>query len=566
MAICLCTLTTLMSCIDEETPKSVVSEKQVAAMSDTQQSMLYGISSYMVAYNSWGSSDYYLNDWGFPCQMYYREVNGEDFPVYQSTYDYWTYHENGTYASSYTIYTWYYYYSLIRNCNNLIGAIDRNTTNSDSRHYLGSALAFRAMAYMDLARSFEFKPTGYEKLDNQAQQDNLWGLTVPIVTEKTDAQAGIDNPRVDFCTMYRFIMNDLRDAQTLLAGYNFTDKSLPGRDVVLGLMARAWMEIGSRLDENSTYINGYAEKLKASNASNDGFGTIDATTATDCYKHAISCADSVKSLYTPVTSAQWHDSKTGFNTANASWMWRCRIGGKEQQPSYYCSFLGQIASEPKSGLAFAYNAYRCIGDNLYSKISKYDWRKKTWIDPEDAGKSTPSILSKYQTLLDSTAFVKLPQYANLKFRPGEGNITDVNTWLIGDLPVMRVEEMYFIKAEAQARAGNISAACSTLKELMDKRYNGYPYSCSATTLSAFMTELMLQKRIEFWGEGICFFDYKRLNLQVNRTLSTNYEDAFKLISKENYTAPWMNYFIPKLEIQRNTACKANPDVSGEYTE
>lgn len=567
-ALCISSVAILASCIDEETPTSVVSEKQVEAMSDTQESMLYGISSYMVAYNSWGSSGYYLNDWGFPCQMYYREVNGEDFPVYQSTYDYWTYHENGTYASSYTIYTWYFYYRLIRNCNNLIGAIDRNTTNSDSRHYLGSALAFRAMAYMDLARSFEFKPTGFDKLDNEAAKDNLWGLTVPIVTEKTDTQAGISNPRADFCTMYRFIMNDLRNAQSLLSGYNFTDKSLPGRDVVLGLMARAWMEIGSRLEENNAYINEYTEKLKVSNANAnvDGYGTLGVASANDCYKLAINCTDSVQSSYTPVTSAQWHDSKTGFNMANSAWMWRCRIGGKEQEPTYYCSFLGQIASEPKSGLAFAYNAYRCIGDYLYSKISKYDWRKSTWIDPDDAGKGTATVLNKYQTLLNSEDFVKLPQYANLKFRPGEGNIDDVNTWLIGDLPVMRVEEMYFIKAEAQARIGDLGAACATLKDLMSKRYSSYPYSCTASNLSAFMTELMLMKRIEFWGEGICFFDYKRLNLQVDRTKNTNYEDAFKLISKENYTAPWMNYFIPKAEIQRNTACKANPDVSGEYTE
>jgi len=543
----------LTGCIDEETPYSVVSSNQVNSISDTQKSLLYGISSYMVAYNSWGSSDYYLNDWGFPCQVYFREVNGEDFPCYKSTYDYWTYHENGTYASSYTIYTWYYYYRLIRNANGLIGAIDPATASVESQQYLGSALAFRAMAYLDLARSFEFRPTGYDKLDNKAAADSLWGLTVPIVTETTSEDEGIDNPRADFCTMYRFILDDLERAQTLLDGYNYSDVSLPGSDVVNGLLARAWMEIGSRMDEEE----------------NPAYEKLGTNSATECYQKAYDYTQLVVGNYTPLTSLQWHDSKTGFNKANKAWMWRCRIGGKEQQPVYYCSFLGQIASEPQAGLAYAYNAYRCISNTLYNRISKSDWRRDSWINPSDAGKGTSAVLDKYQTLLDSASFINLPAYANLKFRPGEGNVDDANTWMTSDLPVMRVEEMHFIAAEALARTQGYQVGWDYLQKFIQTyRYaEGATYSVkSVNSLETFLTEWMYQKRIEFWGEGICYFDYKRLRLQVDRTAVTNYEESFRLISREGYVAPWMNYFIPKLELQRNTACKANPDVSGEYTE
>jgi len=556
------------SCIREEIPNSTVSDKQVAAMSDTQLSMLYGISSYMVAVNSWGSSGYYLNDWGYPCQMYYREVNGEDFPVYKSTYDYWTYHENGTYASSYTVYTWYYYYKLIKNCNNLIGAIDENTTNEESKRYLGSALAFRAMAYLDLARSFEFKPTGYASIDSKAEDDGIWGLTVPIVTEKTTNAETINNPRVDFCTMYRFIMTDLEKAQKLLDGYNPSDVSLPGNDCVNGLMARVWMEVGSRLEENSEYIKDYTTKLAESNKKNDGYTTLNVTSAKDCYEKAIVCADNAMQGHTPITESQWHDAKTGFNTANQAWLWRCRIGGKEQEPVYYCSFLGQIASEPQSGLAYAYDAYRCIGSYLYKKIESSDWRKNTWINPNDAGKSTTNILNKYQTNLDASSFAKLPAYANLKFRPGSGNIDEISTWLIGDLPIMRMEEMVFIKAEALARSKGYDAGLEELTNFIQVyRFDqdGDSYEPECESLQDFIEELLIQKRIEFWGEGICYFDYKRLNLRVDRSNSTNVEDAFKLVSNKNYCCPWMNYFIPTLETQRNEACKANPDVSGDYT-
>jgi len=551
LLIALLTTALCTSCIEEEMPVTVVSKSQVEGMGDTQENMLYGISSYMVAYNSWGSSGYYLNDWGFPCQMYYREVNGEDFPVYLSTYDYWTYHENGTYASSYTVYTWYYYYRLIRNCNSLIGTISPDGASTASLRYLGSALAFRAMAYMDLARSFEFRPTGYDELDSKAEADALWGLTVPIVTESTTDAQGIDNPRADFCTMYRFILNDLENASKYLDGYNFADCSLAGSDVVNGLKARLWMEVGSRMEE-VTY---------------SGYSQLGVTSAADCYQRAYDCTQQVIGRYSPVTSAQWHDPKTGFNTANSAWIWRCRVGGKEQQSVYYCSFLGQIASEPQSGLAYSYSAFRCISNQLYAHIGKADWRRSTWIDPSDAGKATTEVMQRYQTMLGADAFAKLPAYANLKFRPGEGNITDANTWMICDLPVMRVEEMHFIAAEALARLQGYQAGWDYLQSFIQTyRYEaGSTYTASVTDLASFITELMLQKRIEFWGEGICFFDYKRLALQVDRTEVTNYEDAFRLISRAGYVAPWMNYFIPKLEVQRNTACLANPDVSGEYT-
>ena len=43
--------------------------------------------------------------------------------------------------------------------------------------------------------------------------------------------------------------------------------------------------------------------------------------------------------------------------------------------------------------------------------------------------------------------------------------------------------------------------------------NGAVYDCTAksSTLESFVNELMLQKRIEFWGEGIVMYDMKRLN-------------------------------------------------------
>jgi len=368
--------------------------------------------------------------------------------------------------------------------------------------------------------------------------------------------------------MYRFIMTDLKNAEKMLDGYNPSDKSLPGASAVNGLMARAWLEMASRLEEDGVYINNYADKLTVNQQEETQYVQLGTPDATQFYQNAYDCAKAACIGTDFMDESEWHDRKTGFNTARNSWIWRCRIGTKEQFPVYYCTFPGQMASEPESGLAYSYNAFRCIGDYLYSKISKNDWRKSTWIAPADAGLGTQAMVTKYDSNLDSVKFANLPAYANLKFRPGEGNTTDYNKWLIGDLPVMRAEEMEFIMLEAEAHISGYSTALTDLKSfLTDNRYNeGTKYSTTSAvnSLETFMKELMLQKRIELWGEGICFFDYKRLNLQVDRSLSTNYESSFQLKSNEGFTAPWMNYYIPTSETQRNNSCKANPDVSGEY--
>ena len=42
--------------------------------------------SYMITFDSWGSGDDPVNDWGYPCQMHYRDVFRKYFPVYSSNY------------------------------------------------------------------------------------------------------------------------------------------------------------------------------------------------------------------------------------------------------------------------------------------------------------------------------------------------------------------------------------------------------------------------------------------------------------------------------------------------
>lgn len=75
--------------------------------------------------------------------------------------------------------------------------------------------------------------------------------------------------------------------------------------------------------------------------------------------------------------------------------------------------------------------------------------------------------------------------------------------------------MHFIKAEAQYHLKQEEEARSTLKEIMNHRITDSSYTCIASGENL-LDEIMLQKRVEFWGEGINFFDAKRLGLGVDR--------------------------------------------------
>ena len=79
-------------------------------------------------------------------------------------------------------------------------------------------------------------------------------------------------------------------------------------------------------------------------------------------------------------------------------------------------------------------------------------------------------------------------------------------------------------------------------------------------------EIIFQKRVELWGEGQLFFDYKRLDMSVNRGYEgTPFFDKLRL-NTEGRPA-WMNIVISVSEYQDNKAVNHwnNPDPSDLYT-
>ena len=73
-------------------------------------------------------------------------------------------------------------------------------------------------------------------------------------------------------------------------------------------------------------------------------------------------------------------------------------------------------------------------------------------------------------------------------------------------------------------------------------------------------EIIFQKRIEFWGEGVIFYDLKRLNIGMhNGDTGTNAPPMAQLSTDGR--APWWNCVFPLNAVQQNKALagKNNPN-------
>ena len=359
----------------------------------------------------------------------------------------------------------------------------------------------------------------------------MLGLAVPIVTEtKTEAEAKA-NPRASAADVYeKVIFPDLEKAATYLSDYSATDPYTPSLAMVYGLQARAYLERGTA-DNNPDAYKKAAEYARK------------AITTSGC---------------TPLTQAQWEDPTTGFNsaTANKSWIWGLPI--TSDNVSNLLNFQAHIGNEESWG--YGHQVGRAIDKALYNKIDNKDFRKHSWLDPDRnfyAYKSCRPNGSAY--------FATLKDYVNIKFRPAQGNYTDFKVGGATDIPCMRVEEMYLIEAEATAQS-NIVAARELLNEFMKYRFTDGSYDCSerTPTLKSFIEELILQKRIEFWGEGIIMFDLKRLDMSMTRGYKgTNSPSDYRL--NTDGRAPHWNFVITRGEIQNNPAVVNNPDPSGKIT-
>ena len=412
----------------------------------------------------------------------------------------------GTIASFF----WRQFYYQIKAANTVIALVPATTTDPVEKSYRGQALALRAFDYMQLIQALQFTYDGHQN-----------DLGVPIVKETTTLEEAGNNPRATVQQVYDFIMADLDEAITLLAGYNRSSKDLIDQKVAYGLRARANLLMG----------NGAA---------------------------AASDADNAMAGFAPYSLAEV--SVPAFNSASASsWIWGNIMSEKAgagssniiNWPAHMCSLTG-------TGYTTQTRTYRKASVLFWAQIPATDVRKGWWVD----GTLDSPLLDVYgyPPGLIGNALGYAP-LTNVKFGPYQDEFQ--NTKNASDWPLMRVEEMILIKAEGLARSGNLPLAKTTLENFV-QTYRDATFASAAVTLDDFIDEVWFQRRMELWGEGFALFDVLRLKKPIVRKsgATTNFYQsaAFNLPAE----APILIYTIPETETQTNKGIPEsanNPVVS-----
>lgn len=577
-------------CIKETLPTDFVLGSQIAESESAIEGMVNGIYTTMVGYSN-NDGGIETIAYGSMRLMFEHITTPLCVPGYTgyNTMAVWTNGNLSSIGSNRGIYPSYVYYGYIKTVNDIIGLIDPETDQDQMRYYLGIAYAFRALYYHELTQVMEYKTPGAagDGYTYVQPENNILNLGVPIVTEKTTAEEAANNPRATVEECYDLILSDLANAETYLTGFNRSDKIEPNLACVYGEYARVYSCLATRAAQ------GYGQKY---------------TNESEYWQKAAQYADQAISTSgcTPLTKDEWLDPNTGFNDRNSqnSWLWATTISTDNTTAASGSGYnITMCMGTDTNFSSYGWRVGRALNRAMYEKLSDTDWRKMSWIDPTffyesiNQKEGEPYLVekdadgalinnkwqnadgtynddydgfgpNKEQYVFNSTAsrvrtqisnsygYTGTPwNYVTLKFRPHNGVWNVYREGGATDYPIMRVEEMYFIKAEAAfhtSGAGSAAAIIDPLIKTRDAQYAGVPTSSD----DEFFKEFIFQKQIEFWGEGINFFDSKRLELGLHR--------QYKGINLSTYTyAQSVNNVHPGWCPPFNEAeINANPGIDG----
>ncbi len=530
-------------CLEEFEPEaSFVTAEQAASAPGSYNNFVGGLTTSLTG--SWtfgGPSDPNgQRPWDFGYTTFYimRDVSGQDLVTEYDGSWYSAWYQCG--VSLAPIYMncqipWTYYYKWIKNCNNVI-SLAGPEPEEDRKAGAGIAYVMRALFYSELAQMFAQKTYG-------ADQD---ALTVPIVTESTSIEDLTTNPRATNKDMWAFIIRDLNYAEDYLAGYTRPDKYTPDLSVVYGVKARAYLVM-------QDWVN--AEKY----------------------------AKLAQAGYSPLDNDYYTSKNDGFNSCNnSSWMFATHFKADDENildndgdSSWASQMCLEMSYDPlTAGYCSNYGDPKYIDRHLYETIPATDIRKKCFVDFSvdelETEEEALTALSEYTDFPDRVFYTAYEQGnvnaaggLSLKFRVAGGAAGRNNQYIgfLVDVPMMRVEEMMLIEAEA-AGMQNETRGKELLTEFAQLRDPNYEYGThneayNNTSTSPFQNEVWWQRRVELWGEGFATFDIKRLQKGIIRSYAgTNHQDGYRW----NTTTPpdWMNWCIVQTETNYNSACVNNP--------
>lgn len=505
--------------LDTEPMGSVVTSDQKTEVIETRPEMAQaavnalpeGIKAYLGNYSRFGSLH---TDFGVPSLNMMLDSRGTDMPSAALGNNWYTaaltmqdfgprYYNN--------LLTWNTYYNMILSANSVALTIPADTELAQLKFYRAQAVAYRAFCYMQMVQLYAF---------TYATNPNDGAL--PVITDANINEAAQSCPLSTVAEVWEVVKTDLDEAISLLEsakqeGYTESNKRYISLAAAYGLRARANLVT-----------------TQWSAAAADAQKAIDEATANGLAPYS----------YERALQA------TGFVSRNdVNMMWCATMEpGEDGASATVVSFASQMGPWSSNGYTSIGN-YRCINKKLYNTILNDDARKAWWLDGSHQPAAT--LPTAYYSFIQNakangTVSADFLPYTTVKFAavnnvPGG---TDSNL----DYPLMRVEEMYLILAEAQGMT-NASAGAQTLQSFV-KTYRCPSYTCSATSPKDVQDEVWYQRRLELWGEGFAYFDIMRLSKGIDRR-GGGFPAEFVFVIENNN--PVLIFDIPQTEQQGNPA-------------
>lgn len=484
---------------------------------EMQRTMVAAIPATLKQRNGVTNDTKYQQDFGWGSVMLATDSRSEDMVSEDIGYNWFS--ASLTYTDQWKNYVanlinWGSMFKIVQNSNTLLKTFDKESEDPTTKFYLAQAYGYRAFGYFAMVQLYQYTYVGHQEAP-----------AVPLITEaNVDEAAANGCPRATVQEIYDQVLSDLDKAITLLEE---TKNIKPAdRDSKKYFYAAAAHALRARV---------YLVMNDWTKAAADAQYAIDNSGA-QCYSRA-------------------EVSKPTFwNAADNSWILATIID--ETDPvvvSRLCNWPAHIGS-----LNYGYGsvgAWKRINAKLYSEIPPSDVRKGWWLDQSgnsvNLNKDQKAFIDNAISDIDDPDISTSPAYINVKFGP-YADIVE-NTMNANDLPMIRVEEMYLILAEAQAMGGDPAQGAATLGQWV-RTYRNPEYVNPTGSATEIQDAVYFQRRIELWGEGMAYFDLMRRNKGVNRNGGGFASSVDFVFGPED---PALIYQIPQKEEDNNPLLGGN---------
>lgn len=523
-----------VSCADLDTQfmgQYVTTEQKEQTLKDNPEMATAAVMSVSSEFGSYYGQVYDQHfDFGYPSIMMGLDSQTDSYLAkipYTSSHIYWFAYFQRTPNGVATNMAWYHLYKQISTANALAATISKDTDNEELMFYLAQAYTVRAFDYWVLAQLYQFN---YAK--------NPTAPCVPILTDENLEEAAINGaPRATVQEVYDQILADINTAIDLFSNSSMT------RDAAVSVkpkrMANLAVAYGMRA---RVYLTMHNYKAAAEDAAK-----------------AIAAHGGQPYSREAVSVPSFNDSDV------SSWMWTIYVADSDRPvTTTICNWPSQLGSF-NDGYANV-GGWRWINSKLWNSIPSTDVRKGWWLD---GNYKSPNLSGTQQAYLDTyidpeggDLYGAMSQwimpYTQVKFGLFGGQMGGICGAY--DVPLMRVEEMYLIQAEATAMSGTPSEGAKILTDFI-KTYRDPAYTCLASSAEEIQNEVVRQRSIELWGEGLAFFDIMRLDRGIDRTEGGCMDD-YNYKIEPGFAG--LIYCIPQGEINANRAIsdtENNPSAS-----